>query len=115
LRDSNLIRERYLSDVLSMRLGGLAADLARVDTFSKNPKNCEAVDGLLEESKYFIEWTAAEAEADVAAALVELQVQLALWQQRWPAIWPDDVQRSEVAAQARDWSDKVLQFSGLLA
>ncbi len=115
LRDSKLIRERYLRDALSVRLGGLAADLARVSTFSKNPRNREAVSGLLEESKHFIEWTAGDAGIDIAAELVELQVQLALWQQRWATIWLDDAQRSEVAAQARDWSDRVLRFSGLLA
>jgi hypothetical protein len=31
----------------------------------------------------FIEWTSAQAETETAAKLVELQVQLALWQLQW--------------------------------
>jgi hypothetical protein len=39
------------------------------------------------ESKYFIEWTTTEAE--VAAELVERQIQLVRWQRTWSTIWPD--------------------------
>ena len=77
------IRERYLRDDVATRLGGIAANLARVSSFSKSPVNKEAVNGLLDESKYFIEWTAEETGSDTAAELVELQVQIACWQHRW--------------------------------
>ena len=53
-------KERFLRDPIPVRLGGLAANLARVDSFSQNPANQAAVFDLFEESKYFIEWTAAE-------------------------------------------------------
>jgi len=52
---------------------------------------------MLEESQYFIEWTAAEAPAEMAEELVNLQVLLALWRLAWPeaqnsplhaACWP---------------------------
>jgi hypothetical protein len=45
----------------------------------------EALEGYikLDESKHFIEWTAAEADIDKAAELVELQVQLARGQYNW--------------------------------
>jgi len=95
-------------------LGGLASNLARIKSSSLNPDNRAITIGVLDESKHFIEWTAAEAEVEVAAELVELQLQLVRWQRTWPTIWPDPVKRQEVADTAKRWSDRVLELSGLL-
>lgn len=108
------IRDRYMRDELPTRLGGIAANLARVSSFSKNPANKDAVYGLLDESKHFIEWAAGETAVDVTIQLVELQVQLARWQYNWASIWDDVRRREEISQQARLWSDKVLEVSGLL-
>jgi len=70
---------------------------------------------LLQESKLFIEWTAQDAEIEIAAELVELQTQLACWQYSLARIWEDAEQRMRVAEQERIWSEKVLNMSGLLA
>ncbi len=113
MKNAAAIRKRYLSDPLPVRLGGVAANLARISSFSKHPANRQVVHSMLTESKYFIEWTAAEAEISVAAELVELQVQMACWQWDWRKIWADPLQRNEVARKARIWSDRVLEISGL--
>jgi hypothetical protein len=73
------------------------------------------VESLLNESKYFIEWTASEADSELAAELVELQLQLARWQHNWVRIWPDREQRQEVVQQSTAWSKRLLERSGLLA
>lgn len=112
--DRTAIRKRYLRDDLPIRLGGLAANLRRVHSFSQHSANREAVESLLDESKYFIEWTARDAEIDAAAELVELQVQLARWQLNWSRIWADPEERQRVGEQSRVWSDRVLRLSGLL-
>jgi hypothetical protein len=112
--DRTAIRERYLRDDLPVRLGGLAANLRRIYSFSQQSANREAVESLLDESKYFIEWTARDAEIDDAAVLVELQVQLARWQLNGSRIWADPEERQRVGEQSRVWSDRVLQLSGLL-
>jgi hypothetical protein len=114
MRDWPAIRTRYLKDDLSIRLGGLATNLARIGTFSRNPTNPHVVYDLAEESKHFIEWTAAEAEVSVAARLVEIQVELALWQLDWNTIWTDTNQLAKVAEQATAWSSEILEYSGLL-
>jgi hypothetical protein len=75
MKDWTPIRERYMRDSLPIRLGGLAANLSRIKSFVSREGNREAVESLIDESKYFIEWTAAEAEVSTAAELVELQVQ----------------------------------------
>ena len=114
MKDRMAIRERYLRDILPVRLGGLAANLARINSFSDHPDHRGVVEGLLDESKYFIEWTAAEAEVEVSAELVGLQVQLARWQCQWVQIWSDPFRRGQVAEASSVWSKRVLELSGLL-
>jgi len=115
MKDWAVIRERYLSDDLPIRLGGLAANLSRIKSFVSHDANREAVDSLIEESKFFIEWTATAADIDVAAELVEWQIQLARWHRNWSAIWDDPELRREVAEQSSTWSKRLLALSGLLS
>jgi len=114
MKDWKPIQERYLRDAVPIRLGGLAANLRRIKSFASQETSREAVASLIEESKYFIEWTAREAHIETAAQLVELQVQLARWQWKWPQIWHDSIQRQQIAEQSSVWSDRVLKLSGLL-
>lgn len=114
MKNREAIRERYLRDPLAIRLGGLAANLARVESFSNHPDHREVVEHLLEESKYFIEWTALDATLELQADLVALQRLLACWQNTWTDIWADPKQRAAVAEQSGAWSRKVLESSGLL-
>ena len=114
MKDYTVIQTRYMRDDLPVRLGGLAANLRRVQSFARNDANRDVVESMLDESKHFIEWTAAEADIDRAAELVELQIQLARWQYKWPDIWNDPVRRREVAEQSGRWSDRVLELSGLM-
>ena len=106
---SQAVRDRYLRDPLPIRLGGLAADLARIASCAENPKNRDAVESLLEEGKYFAEWAAAEAPLPVQEALVDVQIMLALWQRRWSAGQYDPLMREE----AQRWSAQLLELSGL--
>lgn len=114
MRDVRLVKDRYLQDAIPVRLGGLAANLARVASFSRNAGNSDVVYRLLDESKWFVEWTAAETEVDIAAQLVELQVELSLWQLDWPKIWSNPAVRAAVATHSKHWSDRILKLSGLL-
>lgn len=115
MKDWTAIRERYLRDNFPVRLGGLAANLSRIKSFAANDAGRDAVESLIAESKFFIEWTTAEAEINAAAELVELQIQLARWQYNWAHIWDDRVQRRNVAEQSAAWSQRVLEMSGLLS
>jgi hypothetical protein len=114
MRDLLPRRERHLRDGLPVRLGGLAANLRRVKSFAAHAGGAEAVASLIEESKYFIEWTASEAPVDTAAQLVRLQVELAGWQLTWAQRWSDSSQREQLGKSALAWSDRILHLSGLL-
>lgn len=114
MRDYTRTRTRYLRDPLPIRLGGLASNLARIKSSSLSLENREMTLSVLDESKHFIEWTAAETDVDTAAELVELQLQLVRWQRTWATIWPDPIKRQEISETAKRWSDRVLEMSGLL-
>ena len=107
-------RERYLRDALPRRLGGLASTLARVASSARHVSGAESVARMMEESQYFIEWTAAEALTDVAAELVDIQIALAMWRRSWPDAQHYQSHRGLLSFQAKKWSDQVLEFSGLL-
>jgi hypothetical protein len=114
MKDWTAIRTRYLRDNLPVRLVGLAANLGRIKSFAAHDASREAVESIINESKLFIEWTAADAEVNTAAELVELQVQLARWQRNWERIWADPVERRKMVDQSASWSKRVLDLSGLL-
>lgn len=114
MKDFASTKARYLRDAVPVRLGGLAADLARIGSTSVNPANSGVVEVLLEEARRFIEWTAGELDADTAGELVDLQLALTLWLHAWPNARTSAVERALLAHQALCWSDRVLVLSGLI-
>lgn len=109
------LRTRYSHDSIAVRLGGLAANLVRVASFSKKEENREAVLATMQESKWFIEWTAGELDFQDAAELIDLQLQIALWQLHATEKWNDNTWRSELIELSQQWSQRILQMSGLLS
>ncbi|NCO37310.1 MAG: hypothetical protein COZ06_07115 [Armatimonadetes bacterium CG_4_10_14_3_um_filter_66_18] len=107
-------KTRYLRDAVPIRLGNLASNLARISTCIAEEGGLPMAFSVIDESKHFIEWTGAEVEPDVQPELVRLQVELALWQHRWAGLSLDARAREEVARDARQRSNQVLEWSGLL-
>ena len=107
-------RERYMRDPCPIRLGNLASSLARVSSFAALPTRAATIPQLLDECKWFIEWTGPEVAPDIQPDLVRMQVDLALWQLRWERGEPTEDLRNELAREARAYSDLVLRWSGLL-
>jgi hypothetical protein len=114
MTDRTAIRTRYLRDPLPVRLGGIAANLARVRSFAAHDAHGFAVAQLIEESAFFIEWMAPDAPLDVQVALLDLQRLLARWRRHWEVIWLDPSRRAETASQAKAWSDRLLVLVGHL-
>jgi hypothetical protein len=104
------IRERYVRDPLSVRLGGLAMDLGRIASCAKSSSDQAALLSLLEEGKWFAEWAAPEAPIEIQEQLAEIQVQLAWWQLRCRAGKPV----AEMPLSAQRWSDRLLSLAGLV-
>lgn len=108
------LRERFLRDPLPRRLGGLAATLGRISSSAKKSTDSRIVSNLLDEAKHLIEWTAAETEPETAAELVQMQTMITLWQRAWTEVSQNPKQRILLSVQAKDWSDKAVDFSGLV-
>jgi hypothetical protein len=94
-------------------LGGLAATLGRISSVARKSSDPTNVTRLLEEAKYLIEWTAADAEPEVAAELVSMQTLVNLWLRVWYKTSQNKEQRTLLSVQAKCWSERVLDFSGL--
>jgi len=108
------IRKRYLKDELPVRLGGIAANLARMNSFSSNDSHLEVIESLLDESKYFIEWTVKDTPGEIQGFLIQIQIQLALWQVQLIRIWTDNKNRQSFADRVNRWSQELLKLSGLM-
>ncbi len=115
MKDWATIKERFLRDPLQTRLGGIAANLARIGSFSDNDGHQRVLLDLAIESEYFIEWTAKDAALVAQEDLVRLQVQLARWQLLVRRNWGDREARDEMSVAAKRSSHHVLEMSGLLA
>jgi hypothetical protein len=107
------MRERFLRDPLPRRLGGLAATLGRISSSARESSDPANVTRLLQEAKYLIEWTAADAEPEIAAELVSIQRQISLWLRAWEKTNQLKEQRTLLSVHAKHWSDRALDFSGL--
>ncbi len=110
MQNMETIKSRYMQDGLDKRLGGIAANLIRIASFSVNPQNRQAVQTMLEETEFFIEWAAPDAPLNVQVFLVEVQLQLALWHRNWPAIYSEIQNREKLRQWSRLVSEKVLTF-----
>jgi hypothetical protein len=114
MKDWKALQARFLRDRHPTRMGNLASNLARIKTQIRKLVSPNTIEYLMQESKYFIEWTGKEADIDTAVELVELQRQLVRWQKHWDEIWESPEEREKVAERSQYWSDRILELSGLL-
>jgi hypothetical protein len=114
MKNLEAICTRYLQQDKARRIGGLAANLARIASFADNRNNLKAVETILEESKFLIEWIAPDLPLDVQTKLVELQIQLSFWHLKFPEISQNPESLKNLIAQASAWSKEILKLSGLV-
>jgi hypothetical protein len=113
MKNKEKLYERFMRDPLPRRLGGLSATLGRISSSARQSTDVTQVANLLDEAKHLIEWTAADAEPDIASELVNMQRLIVLWQKAWTKTEITSEQKILLATQAKQWSDQVLDFSGL--
>jgi hypothetical protein len=115
VKNLDQIKERYFREPFNSRLGHLASDLLRVSNFVDNPKNRAVVTDIIEESEFFIEWSAPTAPSPIQQFLAEIQRKLALWHRHFMIQAEDPAEREELKQRSKEWSARLLEFSGLLA
>jgi len=114
IQNQEKLLERFLRNPLPKRLGGLSATLGRISSSARNSTDATVVKNLLEEAKYLIEWTAADTVPETAAELVSMQILITLWIKAWDTTSQEKIQHTLLSVQAKQWSDRVLDLSGLL-
>ncbi len=106
-------RIRFMGLALPVRLGELAESLAFATVASDHPKYPEFLTRTLGVSIRLIDWTVAEVDPTVQSELAELRSHLAGWLRDTQAIGDDPAKRARVVAELREWSQKILDRSGL--
>ncbi len=114
IQNKEKLRERFLRDPLPQRLGGAAATFGKISSVARKLSDPDNVTRLLEEAKYLIEWTAADAEPEIAAELVSIQTLINLWLKTWVKTNQNREQWILLSLQAKQWSDRAMKFSGLM-
>jgi hypothetical protein len=107
-------RERFMRDPLPCRLGGLAATLGRISSSARKSSDPAIVSALLDEARRLIEWTDGKTEPETTAELVRIQILLTVWQRAWETASQNPHERLLPSLQAKDWSDRAVDFSGLV-
>lgn len=115
MKDLSEIKARYFREPFDRQLGHLASNLIKVSTFLDNPKNETAVNDIIDESKFFIEWIAGAAPYNIQAFFADIQPKLALWQRHLKSMADDQRAKDQFKLSAKEWSDRLLEFSGLLS
>ncbi len=106
-------RIRFMNLALPVRLGELAESLAFATVAADHPNYPKFLTRTLNESINLIDWTVATVDPEVQTELVELRSHLTDWLRDAQAIGDDPLKRASVIAALRDWSQKILDRSGL--
>ena len=106
MRDIRKMRERYLRDTESVRLGNLASSLLRLNHWLRNHHREDATIDLMREIAWLMEWC-----GDLALVeLADMQREIC----RWRRIWPVEQARPILTFRALQMSHRVLELSGLI-
>lgn len=106
MRDLRRMRERFIRDEGSVRMGNLASNLLRLSKWVQMGHNDEAIVDLMREIAWLMEWS-----GDLAfAELSDMQREICRWRRNWPI----EQARPILALRAFEMSNRILERSGLL-
>ena len=114
IRNLDELKNRFMSEPFEKKLGHLASDLARIASFAEDAGSVQAAMDVIEESKFFIEWMAPDAAADLRATLSDIQIRLAYWQVGLAAFSATPAKIDMLRRTVKRWSRELLNASGLL-
>jgi len=106
MKDLTRMRERFIRDGSSVRMGNLASNLLRLGKWIQTGHNDEAIVDLMREIAWLMEWSGDLASAELA----DMQREIC----RWRRVWPVEQVRHILTLRAFQMSNRVLEESGLL-
>ena len=106
MKDLKRMRERFVRDESSVRMGNLASNLLRLSKRIRTRYNDEVIAGLMCQIAWLMEWSGDLASAELA----DMQREIC----RWRRVWPVEQVRHILALRAFQMSNRILEDSGLL-
>ena len=106
MKDLQKMRDRFVRDESSVRMGNLASNLLRLSKWIQTGHNDHAIVDLMRQIAWLMEWSGDLASADLA----DMQREIC----RWRRVWPVDQARRILALRASQMSNRILESSGLL-
>ena len=113
MTDLESVRQRFLHEEPTKRLGHLAADLLRIANFIETGSHNAAIP-IIRESKFMAEWAAPDSDPETQGLLSETQSFLAFKELQWSQWISDEAEVQQTALTIRSWSDEFLKRTGLL-
>ena len=108
------LKEQFLRESVTIQLGTLATNFAKIGAYINDSENELLVRHLVDESRFFIDWIAPSlSDFEQQYQLAQYQRQMTQWLYHWETTWANPVQRRELATEAKRWSEQVWQISGL--
>ncbi|MBC6432182.1 hypothetical protein FM036_16010 [Nostoc sp. HG1] len=105
----------FMQDDVPTRLRRLATHLSQIQSLLTQGSSENLILALVDESRYFIEWTVPDMvkadDIDRACELVDLVRLLTRWLFHWDNIWTDAEQKQSASLQASYWLQRVLEIS----
>ncbi|AUB35513.1 hypothetical protein COO91_01393 [Nostoc flagelliforme CCNUN1] len=105
----------FMQDDVTTRLRRLATHLSQIQSLWTQGSSEDLILVLVDESRYFIEWTVPDMvkadDIDRACELVDLVRLLTRWLFHWDNIWTDAEQKQSASAQISYWLQRVLEIS----
>ncbi len=106
MKDLKRMRERFIREEGSVRMGNLASDLLRLSKWIQKGHNDGAIVDLMRRIAWLMEWSGDLASADLA----DMQREIC----RWRRVWPLDQARHILGLRTSQMSNRILEKSGLL-
>jgi hypothetical protein len=106
MKDLKRMRDRFIRDESSVRMGNLASNLLRLSKWIQTGHNDEAIVDLMRQIAWLMEWSGDLASAELA----DMQREIC----RWRRVWPVEQVRHILALRAFQMSNRILERSGLL-
>jgi hypothetical protein len=106
MKDLKRMRERFIRDGSSVRMGNLASNLLRLNKWILMRRSDEAIVDLMREIAWLMEWSGDLASAELA----DMQREICRWRRAWPVEQVHHI----LALRAFQMSNRILEWSGLL-
>ncbi|MBW4457645.1 MAG: hypothetical protein KME55_36170 [Nostoc indistinguendum CM1-VF10] len=105
----------FMQDDVTTRLRRLATHLSQIQSLWTQGSSEDLILALVNESRYFIEWTVPDMvkadDIDRACELVDLVRLLTRWLFHWDDIWTDAEQKQSASVEISYWLQRVLEIS----